>query len=98
METNFFGMVRTVRRAVPAMTGPYKRVINVGSIGGRIGLPFQSMYSASKAAVMVWTDALRVETRSSGVLVSLVEPGDLKARSISHRSPYDRVGVVHVDP
>ena len=52
--------------------------LNVGSIGGRVGLPYQSMYSASKAAVMVWTDALRMETWGDGVRVSLVEPGDLK--------------------
>jgi short-subunit dehydrogenase len=38
----------------------------------------RSMYSASKAAVMVWTDALRMEVWGQGVKVSLVEPGDLK--------------------
>ena len=62
MGTNFFGAIRMARHAIPAMTDEaYKRVVVVGSIGGRLGLPFQSMYSASKAAVMVWTDALRME-------------------------------------
>ena len=78
MATNFFGMVRMVRACVPRMTGECRRVVNVGSIGGRIGLPYQSMYSASKAAAMVWTDALRMEVWGEGVKVSLVEPGDLK--------------------
>mmetsp|Transcript_13147 Transcript_13147/g.31879 ORF Transcript_13147/g.31879 Transcript_13147/m.31879 type:complete len:360 (-) Transcript_13147:392-1471(-) len=78
MATNFFGMVRMVRACVPCMTGECRRIINIGSIGGRIGLPYQSMYSASKAAVMVWTDALRMEVWGQGVKVSLVEPGDLK--------------------
>ena len=78
MATNFFGAVRMVRACVPLMTGEMRRVINIGSVGGRIGLPYQSMYSASKAAVMVWTDALRMEAWESGVKVSLVEPGDLK--------------------
>ena len=79
MGTNFFGAVRMARHAIPAMTNEaYKRVVVVGSIGGRLGLPFQSMYSASKAAVMVWTDALRMEVWREGVKVSLIEPGDLK--------------------
>ena len=79
MGTNFFGAIRMARHAIPAMTDEaYKRVVVVGSIGGRLGLPFQSMYSASKAAVMVWTDALRMEVWREGVKVSLIEPGDLK--------------------
>jgi len=79
MGTNFFGAIRMARHAIPAMTNEaYKRIVVVGSIGGRLGLPFQSMYSASKAAVMVWTDALRMEVWREGVKVSLIEPGDLK--------------------
>lgn len=42
MATNFFGMVRMVRACVPRMTGECRRVVNVGSIGGRIGLPYQA--------------------------------------------------------
>jgi NAD(P)-dependent dehydrogenase (short-subunit alcohol dehydrogenase family) len=78
MGTNFFGVVRMVRHCVPAMTGTCKRIVTVGSIGGRIGLPYNSMYSASKSATMLYTDSLRMELAQDGVAVSLVEPGDLK--------------------
>ena len=78
MGTNFFGVVRMVRHCVPVMTGTCKRIVTVGSIGGRIGLPYNSMYSASKSATMLYTDALRMELAQDGVAVSLVEPGDLK--------------------
>jgi NAD(P)-dependent dehydrogenase (short-subunit alcohol dehydrogenase family) len=87
--TNFFGAVRVTRLATSVMrqTGSRDaqgssptvcRIINIGSIGGRIGLPFQSMYSASKAATMTWTDSLRMELWSEKIYVSLIEPGDLK--------------------
>lgn len=79
METNFLGPVRVVRHACAAMKESLsKRILIVGSIGGRVGLPFQSMYSASKAAVMVYADALRTETKSDGFRVTLVEPGDMR--------------------
>ena len=61
------------------------RIVNVGSIGGRIGLPFQSMYSASKAATMTWSDALRIELASEAIFVSLIEPGDLKPGMVNAR-------------
>jgi len=69
-------------RNAPSCNG---RVINIGSIGGRIGLPFQSMYSASKAALSMWSDALRMEVWTDGIFVSLVEPGDLKPGMINAR-------------
>jgi len=77
MQTNFVGVVSVVREALPHLSKGAS-IINIGSIAGRIGIPFQSLYSASKAALMVYTDALRMELKSSGVRVSLIEPGDLK--------------------
>ena len=83
METNFFGMVRTVRCAVPAMTGPYKRIINIGSIGGRIGLPFQSMYSASKAAVIGLTKVIGKEYAESGVTCNALAPAVVRTEMVA---------------
>ena len=77
MQTNFVGVVSIIREALPYLSKGAS-IINIGSIAGRIGIPFQSLYSASKAALMVYTDALRMELKSSGVRVTLVEPGDLK--------------------
>lgn len=93
--TNFFGAVRVTRLATSVMRQTPRdakgssanvcRIINIGSIGGRIGLPFQSMYSASKAATMTWTDALRMELWSEKIYVSLIEPGDLKPGMVNAR-------------
>ena len=51
-------------------------IINISSIGGVIGLPFQGLYSASKFAVEGLTEALYKEVRSFGIRVVLIEPGD----------------------
>ena len=52
MATNFFGMVRMVRACVPVMKGECRRVVNVGSIGGRIGLPYQARLHRTRRIMM----------------------------------------------
>ena len=91
MQTNFLGVVNVINHAMPHLAKG-ANVINIGSIAGRIGIPYQSLYSASKAALMVYTDALRMETKSSGVHVSLIEPGDLQPgmASVSKAEGFDR--------
>ncbi len=78
-ETNFFGVHRMIRAVIPQMiereTGC---IINVGSIAGRLSLPHIPLYSASKAALALYTDALRMETKHLGIKVSLIEPGYVK--------------------
>ena len=79
LDTNFFGVLRTLRAALPSMrearTG---RIVLVGSLAGRAPIPFQAHYSASKAAVQALALALRNELHSFGSGVSLVEPGDIR--------------------
>jgi NAD(P)-dependent dehydrogenase (short-subunit alcohol dehydrogenase family) len=82
LDTNFFGVLRVLRAALPHMRaaaaeGADERVVLVGSLAGRAPIPFQAHYSASKAAVDALALALRNELQSSGVSVSLVEPGDI---------------------
>ena len=78
-ETNFFGVLATLRAALPALRKVDKgRVVLVGSLAGRAPIPFQAHYSASKAATEALAFALHNELRSRGVHVSLVEPGDIK--------------------
>ena len=91
VQTNFLGVVNVINHAMPHLAKG-ANVINIGSIAGRIGIPYQSLYSASKAALMVYTDALRIETKSSGVHVSLIEPGDLQPgmASVSKAEGFDR--------
>ena len=77
-ETNLFGTLRTLRAVVPPMRRAEQgRIVIVGSLAGRAPIPFQAHYSATKAAVDALALALRSELVSTGVVVSLVEPGDI---------------------
>ena len=78
-ETNVFGVHRLVRHISPMMrTHGFGRFIFIGSIGGRITIPFQAFYSASKSALSNCAFALRMELMPFNVKVSLIEPGDHK--------------------
>jgi NAD(P)-dependent dehydrogenase (short-subunit alcohol dehydrogenase family) len=75
-ETNVFGLSRMCQLVLPAMREANRgRIVNVGSMGGRLTFPASGYYHASKYAVEAITDALRYEVRPFGVAVSLVEPG-----------------------
>jgi NAD(P)-dependent dehydrogenase (short-subunit alcohol dehydrogenase family) len=54
-----------------------ERSVNVGSIGGLMGMPFQSAYSASKYGIEGYSESLQMEVRSFGVRVVLLDPGDV---------------------
>jgi NAD(P)-dependent dehydrogenase (short-subunit alcohol dehydrogenase family) len=76
-ETNFFGTMRVCRAVLPIMRQQgHGHILNVSSIAGRIGIPFQALYGASKFAVEGFTEALRMEVAPFGIRVVLVEPGD----------------------
>ncbi|WP_239373379.1 oxidoreductase [Frankia sp. Cj5] len=75
-ETNVFGLARMTQLVLPSMRAAGRgRIVNVGSMGGRLVFPAGGYYHASKYAVEALTDALRFETASFGIKVSLIEPG-----------------------
>ena len=63
---------------LPALRKSKGRIVNIGSIGGRTGLPFVSPYQAAKAGVARMTDCLRPELAPLGIHVALIEPGSIK--------------------
>jgi NAD(P)-dependent dehydrogenase (short-subunit alcohol dehydrogenase family) len=79
METNFWGSVRLVQAALPAMrargTG---RLVLISSIGGVIGIPFQAFYSASKFAMEGYAESLAYEVAPFDISVTLVQPGNVR--------------------
>jgi NAD(P)-dependent dehydrogenase (short-subunit alcohol dehydrogenase family) len=78
-DTNLFGVLRVCRAALPILRRQQSGlIVNVSSIGGVIGLPFEGLYSASKFALEGLSEALRLEVRQFGIRVVLVEPGDIK--------------------
>jgi NAD(P)-dependent dehydrogenase (short-subunit alcohol dehydrogenase family) len=79
LETNFFGQVAVTKAVLPTMRAQASgHIIMVSSIAGLIGQPMISSYCASKHALEGWAEALRIEVRSLGIKVVLVEPGAFK--------------------
>ena len=75
-ETNFFGVVRMVKRVLPIMRRQGSgQIINISSGLGLVALPFIGFYSSSKFALEGYTEALRHEVKPFKIKVSLVEPG-----------------------
>ena len=75
-ETNVFGLARMTQLVLPGMRAARRgRIVNIGSMGGRIVFPAGGYYHASKYAVEALSDALRFEAAPFGIAVSLVEPG-----------------------
>ena len=76
-ETNFIGPIRVVKAAMPHMRSQGAGlIINITSIAGHMGLPFRGIYSASKGALSLVTEALRMEVKEFGVKVVNIAPGD----------------------
>jgi len=76
-EVNVFAQVAVTQAMLPALRRAGGRIVFVSSIGGRVAMAFTAPYAASKHAIEAFGDALRVELRSSGVQVALVEPGSV---------------------
>jgi NADP-dependent 3-hydroxy acid dehydrogenase YdfG len=75
-ETNVFGLARLSQLVLPAMRKARSgRIVNIGSMGGRLTFPVGGFYHATKYAVEAISDALRVEVKPFGIDVILVEPG-----------------------
>lgn len=75
-ETNVFGLMRVTRAVLPHMRRAGRgRIINVTSMAGLLGLPAESIYTASKYAVEGFTESLYWECKPLGILVKSVAPG-----------------------
>ena len=80
METNFFGTVRVIKAVLPIMRKQHRgTIVNVTSMGGRIAIPFDSFYHASKFALEGLSESLQYEIEPFGVKVVLIEPGAVKS-------------------
>ena len=74
-EVNVIGVVAVTQAFLPLLRLGCGRIVNMGSIAGRVPLPFVGPYSMSKSALDAMTTALRLELDSAGISVSLIEPG-----------------------
>ena len=95
MDTNFMGLVHCVDAVLPHMRKQGSgKIIALSSIGGLMGLPFQGFYSASKFAIEGYCEALRLETKSFGIKVVVLRPGDFSTGfTDSRKKVVDEVAV-----
>ena len=75
LEVNLVGQVAVAQAFLPLIRRGGGRIVNVGSIGGRLVLPLHGAYSASKFGMEAVSDALRLELRQWRIPVSLIDPG-----------------------
>ncbi len=78
-ETNFFSIVRIIQEVAPIMRGQSSgNIINISSVGGRMGLPGSPAYISSKFALEGLGECLRYELGQFGIKTTMIEPGVVK--------------------
>ena len=77
LEVNVIGQIAVTQAFMPLIRKATGRIVNMGSIGGRMATPFLGPYNASKFAMEALTDSLRQELHPWGIHVSIVEPGSI---------------------
>lgn len=99
-DTNFFGAIDVMKTVLPYMRKQRSGlIINITSIAGYMGLPFRGVYSATKGALELVTEAIRMEVKEFGIEITNVAPGDFATNIAAGRyhtpvfedSPYKKV-------
>ena len=76
MRVNFFGPMRLTLAVLPRMLArDAGMIVNVSSVGGRLGIIHEAAYCASKFALCGWSESMAVDLHGTGVAVKLIEPG-----------------------
>ena len=90
LDVNLFGTANMVNAVIPAMRAQGGgRIVNTGSVAGFVPIPFQTWYSASKAAIESYTMAIANELRPFNITLCAVLPGDTKTGFTAARSKID---------
>lgn len=76
-DTNFFGPINVIKAVLPQMRKQHSGlIINITSIAGYMGLPYRGVYSASKGALELLTEAFRMELKDFNIKMTNIAPGD----------------------
>ena len=93
-DVNEFGVVSLTQAFVPFLRKSQGRIVNVGSVAGKVVAPMKGTYAASKHALEALNDAMRVELGHWGISVSLIQPAYAKTRIAAKQTgktpPFDR--------
>ncbi len=85
LDTNVKGVLRVVQAALPHLRQSKGRIVNISSIAALFGLPYRGAYCASKAAVDLITEALRMEMAAFGVQACSIHAGDIQTNINANR-------------
>jgi short-subunit dehydrogenase len=86
LETNFFGAVKTIQACLPVFRAQgYGKIISTSSVAAIVPIPFQAFYSAGKAALSIFMQALAIEVKPFGIQCCTILPGDTKTEFTSAR-------------
>lgn len=97
-DINVFGQIAVTQAFLPLLRRARGRIVNIGSVGSHIAIPFGSLLNGSKSAFRSMSDSLRMELRSSGVRVVMIEPGAIKTPAVN-KTLGDLDGVIsHLPP
>lgn len=97
MDTNFKGPMRVINAVVPSMRfNKSGLIINITSVAGYMGLPYRGVYSATKSAFEMITEAYRMELKAFGIQMCALAPGDFETNiaagrfhtKVDEKSPY----------
>lgn len=78
-DVNVFGVVAVTQAFLPLLRREHGRVVNIGSVGGMVTVPFGSALCASKHAIESISDALRLELHFSGIFVTCIQPASINS-------------------
>ncbi|MGC4877801.1 SDR family NAD(P)-dependent oxidoreductase [Micromonospora sp. DT43] len=84
MEVNFFGVLHVSRAALPHLRASRGRLVTVSSVGGIVGQPFNEAYCAAKFAVEGYMESLAPLAATTGVRVTVVEPGAVASEFVTN--------------
>ena len=86
-ETNFFGVIRVTQQVLPVMrkqnSGSGGTIVNVSSVGGRIGVPVLSAYQSTKFALEGLSESMSYELEPFGIRVVIIEPGFIRTNIVN---------------
>jgi len=91
VETNLLGVLRVTKAFLPLLrAGERGHIVNVASLAGRYAVPGASVYSATKHAVVAFSEALSIELEPLGILVTAVNPGLVATEGFPHQDARER--------
>src|SRR5919202_4850624 len=98
-ETNFFGAIRVTQQALPVMRKQKSgTIVNISSVGGRMGIPSLSAYHSTKFALEGLSESISYELEPFGIRIVIIEPGFIRTnimnssviakKALDTKSPY----------